>query len=164
MMSAYGLSELHFVPPKQTVDQIYYRDKILKECALPAMRRTKSNGSILKRKLMPDMSKAIFQQDSATSHTAKSVCKYLQDEGICYWTKLQWPGNSPDLNPIENLWSILQNKVDEQKKQPTTIDSLKQMLKKGWSEIKPETLQNLSDSMPERMRAVLKNKGEYIGR
>jgi transposase len=28
-----------------------------------------------------------------------------------YWDKHFWPGNSPDLNPIENLWSIMEGKV-----------------------------------------------------
>ncbi len=42
----------------------------------------------------------IFQQDLAPAHTDKSTKSWLNDHGVCV---LDWPTNSPDLNPIENL-------------------------------------------------------------
>ncbi len=42
----------------------------------------------------------IFQQDLAPAHTAKSTKSWLNDHGVGV---LDWPANSPDLNPIENL-------------------------------------------------------------
>ncbi len=50
----------------------------------------------------------ISQQDLAPTHTAKSTKSWLNDHGIGV---LDWPANSPDLNPIENLWGIVKRKM-----------------------------------------------------
>ncbi len=50
----------------------------------------------------------IFQQDLAHAHTAKSTKSWLNDHAV---DVLDWPANSPDLKPIENLWSIVKRKM-----------------------------------------------------
>jgi len=49
----------------------------------------------------------IFQQDLAPCHNSKKVKKFFEQNEI---RLLQWPGNSPDINPIENLWAICKTK------------------------------------------------------
>ena len=71
---------------------------------------------------------------------------------------LDWPGNSPDLNPIENLWHVMKNKVADQ--HPTSIESLTTAIKIVWTqEISPEYCFKLIDSMPRRIAAVIKSRG-----
>ena len=98
-----ALSDLHIVPPKVTINSKYYIEEILEKTLLPAMKRRRSTGSVLEKKFMPDISKAIFQQDGAPCHTSKMTLDWMQKHLNSYWGKGVWPGNSPDLSPIENL-------------------------------------------------------------
>ena len=66
-----------------------------------------------------------------------------------------WPGYSPDLNPIENLWSILKRRMDKQK--PTNSDKLQALIMQEWAAISQDVAQKLIDSMPGRIAEVLKN-------
>ena len=49
-----------------------------------------------------------FFQDGAPCHTSKHSMGWLKDNGV---KVLPWPGNSPDLNPIENAWNVIKNRL-----------------------------------------------------
>ncbi len=66
----------------------------------------------------------IFQQDLAPADIAKGTKSWFNDHGI---TVLDWPENSPDLNPVENLWGIVKRKMRDTR--PNNPDDLKAAIK-----------------------------------
>ena len=53
----------------------------------------------------------LFMQDSAPAHNSNLTQQWLRDHDILFIPREEWPGNSPDLNPIENFWDLLQQLV-----------------------------------------------------
>lgn len=97
----------------------------------------------------------IFQQDNAPCHTSKLVKTWFDQANV---TVLDWPGNSPDLNPIENLWRRLKILVGKSK--PSNKVKLIESIVHAWNHvITPSELENLVYSMPRRCAAVIKSKG-----
>ena len=95
----------------------------------------------------------IFQQDLAPAHTAKTTKTWFNDHGI---TVLDWPANSPDLNPIENLWGIAKRKMKDMR--PNNAKELKAAIKASWSSITPQQCHRLIASMPRRIKAIVHAK------
>ena len=96
----------------------------------------------------------ILQDDSAPCHRARTVQKFIKDQK---WKTLDWPPQSPDLNPIENLWSLLKRKVWNTNFSSTT--ELKARIISVWHHgLDSELLSKLALSMPDRLRAVIKAK------
>ena len=102
------------------------------------MRRRKENGPPTAIKLLPDMSQAIFQQDGAPAHNAAKTQQWCQASLPGFWAKGVWLGNSPDLSPIENLWAIVQDKLD--KMAPATSEvTLIRNVRSAWRSISAES-------------------------
>ena len=72
----------------------------------------------------------IFQRDNDPKLTAKSTKKWLTENDI---NVLQWPSQSPDLNPIGNLWRFL--KIQIRKRVPANINNLKIQCQEEWYKI-----------------------------
>ena len=90
-----------------------------------------------------------FQHDGAPCHTAKVVKEWINNQSS-FQLLHPWPGNSPDLNPIENCWAKLKEKVAL-----TQIDSyavLVERIKKIWAtQISSDYCKKLVESMPDRI-------------
>ena len=99
----------------------------------------------------------IFQQDNAPIHTARVTREWLEVEKKI--KTMDWPANSPDLNPIENIWKLLKDKVQKRKVFPRTVAELKTALKEEWEAFDVSIIENIVASMPRRIEAVLKAKG-----
>ena len=97
----------------------------------------------------------IFQDDSASCHRSARINQYKNNNGIL---SLDWPENSQNLNPIENLWQILKRKVGRFNIK-NKADLIKK-INKIWEEhISDDLITNLIDSMPKRIDKCIKNKG-----
>ena len=73
--------------------------------------------------------------------------------------ELDWPAQSPDLNPIEHLWDELQQRLRARPSRPTSVSDLTNALLEEWSKIPINTLLNLVESLPRRVEAVIAAKG-----
>lgn len=96
----------------------------------------------------------VFQDDNDPKHTAKLTKKWLQDREI---EVLSWPSQSPDLNPIENLWKLLKIKVH--KRNPSNIQQLKDFCIEEWFRISANVCKNHVCKYRKRLEAVEENKG-----
>ena len=106
-----------------------------------------------------DMCKAnFFQQDGAPCHRAKYVVEWLQDCRIPFFQP--WPGNSLDLNPIENLWALIKTQLQD--RDTSSLPKLQLAIQDIWDNFNPRFLQNLALSLPRRLQMVRKSRGYPI--
>jgi transposase len=117
--------------------------------------------SILANNLRPSaellgMSSFIFQQDNDPKHKSKFVTRFLEENGI---SVLEWPSQSPDLNPIEHVWAYMKREL--RGKSFKNKNELKVHLLSLWENVPGELLKKIVDSMPRRIRAVLAANGKH---
>lgn len=138
-MAASGVGNLVLI--ENTMDQHVYLN-ILKENLKESARK------------LGVLNNYYFQQDNDPKHTAQKVRMWL-----IYNTPhlLATPPQSPDLNPIEHLWDVLEKKIRANVIRNKT--QLKEVLIKEWQNIGQTCTENLVNSMQNRLKAVIKLKG-----
>lgn len=144
--------------------------------------------TILARKAIPGGKNLLgagfcFQQDNDPKHTAlikkniliikkRKVNIFIISKGtmVCYSKYyyffyqgnvvfMDWPPQSPDLNPIEQLWDHLDRML--RKSPPISVNDAWEKLSKYWGEIQQPILQNYVHSMKRRCQAVIDAKGGH---
>lgn len=137
---AVGRGGLYFLPKNVTMNGERYQG-VLENHLLPFMNIHEATH---------------FLQDGAPCHASKRVKSFLQDKPF---QVIDWPGNSPDLNPIENCWNYMKTKLKKQ--DISSVPKLTQEIKMLWTmELSREYLRSLSDSMPARLKLVIAARGD----
>lgn len=142
-ISALGKSEISFVDV--TMDAEKYGE-VLEETLLPFAYAVYGNNFI-------------FMQDNAPCHTSQGIREWFKHLGI---SVMRWPALSPDLNPIENVWSLLSRMVYSNGKQYTTLEDLKTAIQESWENLSSHFIQNNIRSMPDRCVKVIQRNGDKI--
>ena len=96
-------------------------------------------------------------EDSAPAHRAATTKQWHTQHGVKLFSG--WLENSPDLNPIESLWS--QMKQLQSKEHATLATGLKKIAFRVWGKIAPSYLKSLYESMPRHMKAVVDAQGGH---
>ena len=130
--------------PKGNFNTVVYRNILERHC-LPYARRVYGNNFQL-------------QDDNARPHRARLVREFLDAEDV---QQMPWPACSPDMNPIEHAWDALGRAINERNNHPQNVQELAQALTEEWDALPLNTINNLVDSMPRRVEALVRARGGH---
>lgn len=167
-ITRYGVTKMHVVAgsskhtttfknkngqPAKNITSAEYQH-VLNATLLPEGRRIFSTQGI---------SSWVLQQDNDPAH--KEAPQHVQQWNTQHNSSISvladWPPNSPDLNPIENVWAYVQSRVDQ--RGCKTFEEFKQAVLDEFQAVPVSMLRNLFDSMPRRMAKVTQLGGDKSG-
>jgi len=120
--------------------------------------------SMIHETVLPLLQRKFYQNDwymyhdHAPAHQAKSVKEYLKKHQI---KSILRPPRNADLNPLENVWSILQSNVES--RNPKSKNSLERILREEWKKISQHKIRNIVESFSKRLEKVIENGGKDTG-
>lgn len=168
-LSPFGMTQAHEVAGTKGLKTKYKNKKgkdaknitseeyetVMKETLLPGGRALFSQGG--------GHAMWVFQQDNDPAHKPASnhLKTWNNNHGSSVQILQNWPPNSPDLNPIENVWGWMEAKVNELGCK-TWAEYRAAVIRIG-REVPKKMINNLYRSMPQRMRLVLEKEGGKTG-
>ena len=142
-ISAQGKTDLHIID-NGTLTALRYVNEILDVYVRPYAGAVGEN--------------FILMDDNARAHRARITDQYLEQATI---VRMEWPARSPDLNPIEHAWDMLQTAVPSRPVQPAPVQELRQALLEEWDQIPQYKIRRLISSMRRRCQAVIEAWGHH---
>lgn len=139
--SSKGALELQFVTSR--MNSADYID-VLKKSLVPYLRRFRRM-------------RFTYQHDNARIHVSRETSEWLKTQRVDI---LNWPACSPDINPMENLWAIMVRRIYADNKQYVTVDELKVAILDAWRAIEPSIINNLINSMDNRVFQLINRSGK----
>ena len=139
-VSKMGVTELMFVDPGVKVNGQYYRDVLLSQQMIPAIKQVAGDTFV-------------FQQDSAPPHHTRDTIQLLQRATPDFIDL--WPPNSPDLNPVDyKIWGVMQQRVYESR--VNNVNELKQRLHDVWHGVQQDIIDLAVSQWRQRLRACVR--------
>ena len=126
------------------LNAVGYRDTILDPHVVPQDRAVGAN--------------FLLVDDNARPHRGDVVDQYLVQQGI---NRMDWPSKSPDLNPIEHVWSFMKHNLSQRLLPHHTIADLRRMVQEEWNGLTMQFINRLIRSMNTRARQVVRYRGGY---
>lgn len=117
-------------------------DAYKRECLAPVLPRLRKRGTV-------------FIHDGAKAHTASNP--FLRAQRVCVPA---WPAHSPDLNPIENMWGIVGQRVSALA--PVSPGEFQQCFRDAFFAVPDETVDRLVASFPARLRKCVRCRGQTV--
>lgn len=100
----------------------------------------------------------IFQDDNARPHRTQRVEIMLQEGNI---QRMNWPANSPDMNPIEHVWDYLGRAISNRENPPVTLQDLTTAVQEEWHNMPDHFINNLIRGMPRRVGQLIERRGDH---
>ena len=99
-----------------------------------------------------------FVMDNARQHTSKKTSAFIQDNNISVLKG--FPAQSPDLNIIENVWKMLEDRIRERR--PRTLAGLWRVAREEWGNIDQQSIKRCVDALPKRMKLIEERGGGWL--
>jgi len=99
----------------------------------------------------------VLLEDNDPKHRSKLAKTWKLQNGV---KVMDWPSQSPDCNPIENVWALLKAKLC--RKKINSVGHLLDTIKLEWKQLSAEYARKLAQSCPKRCQAVIQNGGDWI--
>ena len=130
-ISEKGITTPYFVPSGLAVNQKIYLEHCIQKRLIPFIKKHHSDGNYM------------FWPDLASSHYAKSVIQFFDENKIKYVKRFDNPANLPEVRPIENFWSILKGLVYKNYWKAENLEKLEARIKYCLSKVEPDLVKSL---------------------